>query len=240
MLIMQLILPFILYNIVIVIVALLFPLPALVITLIGAAITLLLLLYPYRYLQRRRGITPSISFRFDGCLPFLLLMGIGICIAVNNIISLTPLPELSPGFESVSESIYSAPFPVQILATVIVIPAVEEMIFRGFVFAPLRERFSFLRAAVISALLFGLYHGNLIQGIYAFLLGIVMAWLYERFRTIAAPYLFHLAANLMSVAAVNTSVGILTDGTNMALFAASTIISAVVCVVCFVKIRKTR
>ena len=37
------------------------------------------------------------------------------------------------------------------------------------------------------------------QGIYAFLIGILLVYLYERFQTLKAPILFHMAANLTSV-----------------------------------------
>lgn len=40
---------------------------------------------------------------------------------------------------------------------------------------------------------------NVVQGIYAFLLGILLAWICEKYQTIWAPILFHAAANLLSV-----------------------------------------
>ena len=205
MVVLYLILPLVFYSLVTGVIALTLPLQALMCTLLGAAVTFPVLYYwPYRFDQARRGVMPPIPFRFQGCLPILILLGIGICLSVNNMISLTPLPEWSPGFEEVGEALYSPPFLIQILGAGLVIPAAEEMIFRGLMFAPLRDRMAFWPAALISAALFGLYHGNLLQGVYAFLLGLVMAWLYERFQTLAAPWVFHAAANVTSIVIVNT------------------------------------
>ena len=54
-------------------------------------------------------------------------------------------------------------------------------------------------AIVISALIFGIIHGNVVQGIYAFIIGICLAYIYERYNTLLAAVLFHMSANLMSV-----------------------------------------
>jgi len=53
-------------------------------------------------------------------------------------------------------------------------------------------------AVIISALMFGLYHGNLVQGIYAFIMGCLLALVYEWTGSFAAPVLFHMIANHLS------------------------------------------
>ena len=54
-------------------------------------------------------------------------------------------------------------------------------------------------AILISALVFGIFHGNVIQGIYAFLIGIFFAWLMERTQRILVPIVGHMSANLLVV-----------------------------------------
>ena len=51
----------------------------------------------------------------------------------------------------------------------------------------------------MSALFFGLFHGNLVQGIYAGTLGLVLAWVMERYQTLTSVWLVHAAMNLGSV-----------------------------------------
>ena len=77
-------------------------------------------------------------------------------------------------------------------------PLVEEVLFRGMVFGKLRRVFSFWPAALISGAIFGLYHMNLVQGIYAGVFGIILAYVFEKTETIWGCYLFHALFNLSS------------------------------------------
>ena len=54
-------------------------------------------------------------------------------------------------------------------------------------------------AVVISAILFALYHMNVVQGVYAFIIGLILGFLYLKTNTIWAPIAFHVCANLSSV-----------------------------------------
>ncbi len=77
-------------------------------------------------------------------------------------------------------------------------PLAEEMLFRGMIYAKLRRAFSVWPAAVISAVLFGLFHANWVQGIYAALFGVVLAYIYEKTQTIWGSCLLHVVFNSIS------------------------------------------
>ena len=81
-------------------------------------------------------------------------------------------------------------------------PVFEEAAFRVGPFGVLRRRFGFWPCAVLSSLAFGLYHGNWIQGIYGFIMGMLFAWGYETsaYGKYAAAVLMHGAANLAALA----------------------------------------
>ncbi|MCI6714075.1 MAG: CPBP family intramembrane metalloprotease, partial [Lachnospiraceae bacterium] len=51
-------------------------------------------------------------------------------------------------------------------------------------------------AIVLSGFFFGVYHGNLVQGIYGTLMGILMAYVYEETGRFLVPVLFHGLANI--------------------------------------------
>ena len=61
----------------------------------------------------------------------------------------------------------------------IVAPAAEEMIFRWLIYLRLRDWLKMPVAAVISGLIFGIYHGNIVQGIYASILGTAFAYILD-------------------------------------------------------------
>lgn len=75
-------------------------------------------------------------------------------------------------------------------------PIAEEAVFRGIIYNRMKRCFSAKLAVPLSALLFGLYHGNTVQALYGFLLGVIIAIVYERSESFAAPVIFHAMANV--------------------------------------------
>lgn len=56
--------------------------------------------------------------------------------------------------------------------------------------------------------MFGLYHGNLVQAIYGFVLGYLAVYIYEKYGSLKASILFHTVINLTSV--IGTECGMYT------------------------------
>lgn len=78
-------------------------------------------------------------------------------------------------------------------------PAIfEELLFRGAIMQSLR-RFGDGFALVVSAILFGLIHGNLIQGPNAVLLGLVIGYFVLRTGSLITGMIIHLVNNGLSV-----------------------------------------
>jgi membrane protease YdiL (CAAX protease family) len=75
------------------------------------------------------------------------------------------------------------------------VPLAEELLFRGLIFRWLRQRLDFWPAAVISGSAFGLAHVRFDQMVIAGLLGLPLAWLYERSRSLAPAILMHQTYN---------------------------------------------
>ena len=48
---------------------------------------------------------------------------------------------------------------------------------------------------IISSLIFGIYHMNWTQGVYAAILGCCMAYVYNKVRSLLVPMLIHMSAN---------------------------------------------
>ena len=96
----------------------------------------------------------------------------------------------------VVDEITAASLPMAAVVYGILTPFAEELVYRGIVFTRLRTAFDPLSGAVISAFLFGLSHGNLRQGIYGSVMGLVFAACYEASRIFAVPFLLHSLCNL--------------------------------------------
>lgn len=83
-----------------------------------------------------------------------------------------------------------------IIIIIILIPIFEEFLFRGMIFNELRKNLSVPAAIVIQALIFGIAHGNIAQGSYAFLMGIVAGFIYVCTRSIWGSIVLHISFNL--------------------------------------------
>lgn len=168
------------------------------------------------------------------CYIVIPILGICSCYFLNGILSVSGLTALlSEGYEQTANSIYSRNLWEQYLVAAVLIPCMEELIFRGLIFRRMRTYSIFSLAALISAVLFGMYHMNLLQFLYATCLGLLLAYVYEQFRTILAPILLHASANAFSILiTTNEPVAQLIGGTQNRLLVslAVTFVGAAVCI----------
>lgn len=120
-------------------------------------------------------------------------------ITVNNIIAMTPLIEASSGFTQANEAFFGGQVLYEFLGSCLIIPIAEELLFRGVVYQRINLLLGTIPAIVFSAFIFGLVHVNLVQFLYAAILGLLLAFLYEKTGCFYAPVLGHIAANAIAV-----------------------------------------
>ena len=83
----------------------------------------------------------------------------------------------------------------------LVVPVYEEIFFRGFIHNAFRNRFGMWASIVGSALLFGLFHMIPAQIITAFLLGLVLGWVYEKSGSLWTVIIVHVVNNGLAMGA---------------------------------------
>ena len=118
---------------------------------------------------------------------------------------------------------------VLIFSTVIVAPVVEELVFRGVIFQRMRDNHGFLFSASVAGLCFGIIHFNLVQGIFGFFMGIVFAYIYERYHKLTACIAAHASVNIFNILMVLPGLSPLYEelGRNIKLFYGAMLISGV-------------
>lgn len=165
----------------------------------------------YRQDKRRRGETEIGAVeKFQDMkteIPVLIgivIMGASAAVVLNNIIAWTPLMEHSANYGKVSEAFFAGELLFEILGPCILVPILEEYVFRGLVYGRLREWLGVPSSVLISAVIFGAMHMNLVQFVYAGLLGIFMALCAERTKHLYGAILAHMAANTISVIRTET------------------------------------
>ena len=97
------------------------------------------------------------------------------------------------------EMLLSSPPALQIIGIGLIVPVFEELLYRGLVYGRVRSLIPRRWAMILCSLLFATGHGNVIQALYAFPMAILLIALYERDRSLAAPVLFHIGANMFTV-----------------------------------------
>ncbi len=104
--------------------------------------------------------------------------------------------------EQMSEMITSGTDPATIAGTLIlvslVVPFVEELFFRGVVFKWLRGKLGLWASAILSGLIFGIFHLDPVQGFSTWILGIACAWMYEKSGSLWPALAMHLVTNLVA------------------------------------------
>lgn len=121
------------------------------------------------------------------------------CIFLNVLIAVLDLQRFSPVYQEVSEIIYHSSYFLQFLGTVIAAPIVEELIYRGVLYSRIKEVSSVWPAALLSAFIFGICHGNLVQFAFAFGIGVVLCYVYEMYQKLYMPIWVHMIVNLTSL-----------------------------------------
>lgn len=91
--------------------------------------------------------------------------------------------------------------PLGYMAIGIFAPVVEEIVFRGAILRILLGLFSrswHWVAIIFSALIFGAIHLNLAQGLHAFVIGLLLGWMYYRTSSVVPGILLHWINNTVA------------------------------------------
>ena len=118
-------------------------------------------------------------------------------VGFNVLLAVTGFVQTSAVYQEVARQQYGVIFGIGAILFGLISPITEEIVFRGLLFNRMRRYYPVTTAIILSGVLFGVYHGNLVQGVYGTCMGILLAYIYERMRSFLIPCLFHAVANLM-------------------------------------------
>lgn len=108
------------------------------------------------------------------------------------------LPTLNEGlYEYLEEYLSNTSYILVFISTCIIAPIFEEILYRGVLFNGLLKKYSYKKAIVFSAAIFGIAHMNLPQGVNAFCLGIIIATVYYYTRSLYVCMAMHFSNNLL-------------------------------------------
>ncbi len=114
---------------------------------------------------------------------------------------LPPIPfiaESAQRFEEMGTSMGTEPYPWVFFSVVLLGPIVEELLFRGLVFQEAEKIHGGVFAVVVSAVLFGIFHMEFVQGVYTFFMGLVFGYIYLRTRSLVLVCFAHVLNNIIA------------------------------------------
>lgn len=156
-------------------------------------------------LSRRVHSRPTVNARIQGVdrrhFVVAALMGYGMQIVTTLIMVLVNvlLPSVMEEYNTLVDGSGITTYGLMwVISTLVLPPLVEEAGFRGLGLTYLeRAGVPFAAANIVQALAFGIFHMNLTQGIYTFVLGLALGYVTHRSGSIAPAMLMHLVYNLM-------------------------------------------
>lgn len=180
--------------------------------------TVFLLWYYFVFIEPA-GLNKFVNAQTGKLSPVCFIWLVPLAFAVQHAISLLmgAIAMIAPSaMESYTELVDSSGLteysPVWVIATLILPPLVEETIFRGLILQYLRKAGAcFIVANLLQSVLFGIFHMNLVQGVYAAFLGFLLGYLAWRYQSLIVPMAMHALFNFFGTAVIEFENAFLPD-----------------------------
>lgn len=133
------------------------------------------------------------------CMLNMISLGLLLNFNVSTIITILPQSAATSKYDSLMEMAMNGGILLSVLSSAILAPIAEELIFRyGICGVAYRKNWKF--GMILSAAMFGVMHMNPIQSTYAFLMGLVLAYVYIKSDyNLLISITVHIAVNGSSV-----------------------------------------
>jgi membrane protease YdiL (CAAX protease family) len=133
-------------------------------------------------------------------IPLAGLIAVIIRIALGKSLENPQIPFLAPGGFSWS-GLISMLFLGGIIA-----PFAEELFFRGVLFRWIRDRWGAWAGVLISGIIFGAAHGEVSVAVAASVLGFILAWIYDRSKSLWPSIIIHVVLNSINIAVLYAAI----------------------------------
>ncbi|WP_454055185.1 CPBP family intramembrane glutamic endopeptidase [Clostridium sp. Marseille-Q7071] len=173
------------------------------ILLISSIVTVLIFLIIYAI--RKKKLTEEILLKKTKPMNIVIavLIGTSVWLFNSGILVLLQLNgllmEQFQGMNEILNPLTEGNLFIMVLTIGIVAPFAEEFLFRGVIYRTLSKNISIPVTIIIQGVLFGIYHGNLIQGVYASLLGIIFGFITYKTQSLWPAIIAHMANNTIAV-----------------------------------------
>ena len=171
--------------------------------------------------RKRHKTEPLIAKRRISLLFYISTILILIIVNMGSTTIALWIKQLTNAPSPIQNLMATTPLATIIAASLIAAPLGEESLLRGFVYPMLRKHLSAPFTIAITACLFALLHGNLVQIVLTLPLGIVLGYLYERTHDLRLCIGVHMLFNVMTVVLPSPTVSAGNAGATLLLMVAA-------------------
>ncbi len=129
------------------------------------------------------------------------LFGAALAVTVSAVLTLLPRWAVSSYSEASQTMFKGYDILFTVITTVVTSPLLEELVFRGYMLNAFLERYGERTAIIVVSAVFALCHGQILWILYAFGIGLIMAWVSIREDNIYYTVVMHMGYNAPSAIA---------------------------------------
>jgi hypothetical protein len=143
---------------------------------------------------RTFGLRPFKSSAFGWI--FAALVAYLVLTSIYTVLVDPPSEQLPNGLEDADQNLLLALATGMLL--IVVAPLAEEVFFRGFLYQAFRNSFGVLPGALLSGLIFGGIHLEFFKLVQLAILGVILALLFEKTKSLWSPIILHAVNNTLA------------------------------------------
>ena len=134
---------------------------------------------------------------FNYCLWVIGVVCLGI--ALNVLLTQIGIAQVSDGFKRAENTLSDGNIIIKLLCNCLVIPILEELLLRGIITGQLYLWYGLIPSVLFSSIFFGILHNNIVQFIYALVVGIGLGVMYVKTKRLSLCIIAHCLINLIVI-----------------------------------------
>ena len=109
------------------------------------------------------------------------------------------IAQVSDGFKRAENTLSDGDIIIKLLCNCLVIPILEELLLRGIITGQLYLWYGLIPSVLFSSIFFGILHNNIVQFIYALIVGIGLGVMYVKTKRLSLCIIAHCLINLIVI-----------------------------------------
>lgn len=157
---------------------------------------LALIYFGYNMKREKTGIVKRLKSKINvQYLISCIIFAVSLAAIISTFLSILPTDEMFGKYGISDGTILSDSIVFRLITIAVMVPVVEEIIYRGLIYTRIRNEYRAYIAMIVSSLIFAVFTFSIKQGIYAFIMGMAYSLCNELSDDIRYPVFMHAVVN---------------------------------------------